>query len=158
MSTNNPYANVEDNIEHRNEDSDYFSSMSQVWAAQSAQAIDEANELPVAEVIYESNSGEILTEDDWNIVINEVPPAEDEEVVVGKNATNPGHYNSIPEELQHWNVVHKMGWDYYLGNATKYIWRAGKKASAHQTIEQKEIEDLKKAIVYLNKKIELLQG
>jgi hypothetical protein len=149
MSTNNPYANVEDNIEHRNEDSDYFSSMSQVWAAQSAQAIDEANTLP---------SSEVLTDADWNKVINEVPPAEDKEVVVGKNATNPGHYNSIPEELQHWNVVHKMGWDYYLGNATKYIWRAGKKASAHQTIEQKEIEDLKKAIVYLNKKIELLQG
>lgn len=76
---------------------------------------------------------------------------------VEDNATNPGHYNSIPEHLQHWNVVHKMGWDYYLGNATKYIWRAGKKSSAHQSIAEKEIEDLNKAIVYLQKKIDLLK-
>ena len=72
------------------------------------------------------------------------------------NATNPSHYNQVPAHLQHWDVVGQMGWDYHVGCATKYIWRAGKKSSASLTDNEKEIEDLRKAVVYLEKKIELL--
>ena len=73
-------------------------------------------------------------------------------------ATDPSHYNSVPADLQHWDVVERMGWGYHVGCATKYIWRAGKKASAAMTIEQKEIEDLEKAIVYIQKRIDLIKG
>ena len=73
-------------------------------------------------------------------------------------ATDPSHYNSVPADLQHWDVVERMGWGYHVGCATKYIWRAGKKASAAMTIEQKEIEDLEKAMVYLQKRIDLIKG
>ena len=74
------------------------------------------------------------------------------------SATNPSHYNEVPADLQHWDVVERMGWGYHVGCATKYIWRAGKKASAAMTIEQKEIEDLEKAMVYLQKRIDLIKG
>lgn len=64
-----------------------------------------------------------------------------------------GHYKSVPEELQHWNVVHRLGWDYYIGAATKYLWRLGKKGSP-----EKAIEDIGKAIHFLEKKKELMEA
>ena len=73
------------------------------------------------------------------------------------DSLDPSHYNQLPEYLQHWNVVAAMGWDYYIGNSTKYIWRAGKKSSAHLSDNDKQIEDLRKAIVYLEKKIQMLK-
>jgi hypothetical protein len=61
------------------------------------------------------------------------------------------HYRTtdIP---QHWDIVIAMGWDYLVGNATKYIWRLGKK---HPTLEG-QLQDLDKAMHYLTKKRELL--
>lgn len=112
------------------DDRDYFSAQSKTWAKQTAEETFE----DVANAIVEENS------------------------FVGVAATNPSHYNSVPSHLQHWDVVHQMGWDYYLGCATKYIWRAGKKKSAAMDDKTKEIQDLEKAVVYLNKKIEILKG
>lgn len=54
-------------------------------------------------------------------------------------------------ELQHWNVVARMKWDYFVGNCTKYLWRLGKKGGP-----DKAIEDISKAIHYLEKKRELM--
>jgi hypothetical protein len=48
-------------------------------------------------------------------------------------------------------VVAALGWDYYIGNATKYLWRMGKKGDAN-----KAVEDITKAIHYLEKKRELM--
>ena len=62
------------------------------------------------------------------------------------------HYKSAGD-LQHWDVVARMGWCYYIGNATKYLWRLGKKGGP-----DKAIEDISKAIHYLEKKRELLQA
>ena len=62
----------------------------------------------------------------------------------------PSHYNqgSIEtiEAIEEWNL------GYHLGNALKYISRAGKKN------KDKEVEDLNKAIWYINRKIKLLEG
>jgi len=128
IDTQNPYANVEDHFDR--ETQDYFSTQSRKWAKETPEATFEA----VANAVVEENS------------------------FVGVAATNPSHYNSVPSHLQHWDVVHQMGWDYYLGCATKYIWRAGKKKSAAMDDKTKEIQDLEKAIVYLTKKIEILKG
>jgi len=64
---------------------------------------------------------------------------------------NPDHYGgaSNPYEaikvIEHWNL------DFHLGNTVKYISRAGKKDPS------KEIEDLKKAMFYLDRKIKNLE-
>lgn len=47
--------------------------------------------------------------------------------------------------------------DFNLGNAIKYILRAGHKRDAILTDSQKEIEDLKKAIWYIDDKIKHLE-
>lgn len=46
---------------------------------------------------------------------------------------------------------------YHLGNAIKYISRAGKKHEMGMSDLEKEIEDLKKARFYLNRKIKMLE-
>lgn len=61
---------------------------------------------------------------------------------------HPNHYNWIPN-IECMDVVKHF--DFLLGNAIKYIWRAGHKDSAT------EIEDLEKAVYYLNIKIEELK-
>lgn len=48
-------------------------------------------------------------------------------------------------------VIEAWGSDFHLGNAIKYISRAGKKDKS------KEIEDLQKAIWYIKRKIENLK-
>jgi hypothetical protein len=52
---------------------------------------------------------------------------------------------------QHWDVVVALNWDYLVGAATKYLWRLGRKGDAH-----KAIEDLDKAIHFLQKKREVM--
>jgi hypothetical protein len=52
----------------------------------------------------------------------------------------------------HWDIVNELGWDYFIGNATKYLWRLGKKHPGRAG----QLQDLDKAIHYLMKKRELL--
>lgn len=63
-----------------------------------------------------------------------------------------GNHYKVEGELQHWNVVAAMGWDYFVGNATKYLWRLGKKGGP-----EKALEDIEKAIHYLEKKREIMK-
>jgi hypothetical protein len=53
----------------------------------------------------------------------------------------------------HWDAVVALGWDYLTGTAVKYLWRLGKKGGT-----EKAIEDVNKAIHYLEKKRELLES
>lgn len=66
---------------------------------------------------------------------------------------HPAHYGGADNIFEHVKVVEALGWNYHIGNATKYIWRAGKKGddSAH-------IDDLKKAVWYLQREIKRLGG
>lgn len=59
---------------------------------------------------------------------------------------HPDHYISHPSGVECLEIVQHM--DFCLGNAIKYIWRCEEKG--------KPIEDLKKAIFYLERKIQLL--
>lgn len=54
---------------------------------------------------------------------------------------------------QHWDVVIALDWDYLVGNATKYLWRLGKKGGP-----EKALEDIEKAIHYLEKKREIMSA
>lgn len=63
----------------------------------------------------------------------------------GSDPTSPDYYRVGGIETI--DFIKAKSLDYYLGNAVKYISRAGKKDP------EKEAEDLRKAIWYLNRKI-----
>lgn len=64
---------------------------------------------------------------------------------------NPSHYTDSKIDVIDYIEDKKLG--FCLGNAIKYISRAGKKKSQGKTFIEKEIEDLKKAIWYINRRI-----
>ncbi|MEK0123190.1 DUF3310 domain-containing protein, partial [Bordetella pertussis] len=64
---------------------------------------------------------------------------------------HPSHYCSHPSGIECITITRHH--DFCVGNAMKYMWRAGLKNSS----KEKEIEDLKKAIWYLNDRISQLE-
>jgi hypothetical protein len=56
---------------------------------------------------------------------------------------HPKHYTSHPSGIECIQVTEHMGFN--LGNAMKYIWRADEKGKA--------VEDLRKAVWYINREI-----
>lgn len=62
---------------------------------------------------------------------------------------NPRHYTSHPSGIEAIEITRHMNFN--LGNAVKYLWRAGLKD------ENKTIEDLQKAVFYINDEIARLQ-
>ena len=63
---------------------------------------------------------------------------------------SPSHYTRGSIEV--WDFIRDQGLNYHLGNAIKYICRAGFKSP------QTEIEDLKKAIHYLENELDHLNS
>ncbi len=59
--------------------------------------------------------------------------------------SHPSHYNSHPSGVECIDITKHMNFN--LGNALKYIWRADLKNDA--------VEDLKKAIWYIEKELEM---
>lgn len=66
------------------------------------------------------------------------------------NVNHPAHYTDGKIEVIDFIEDKQLG--YHLGNAVKYISRAGKKDP------EKTAEDLRKAVWYLNRYIEKLEG
>lgn len=66
------------------------------------------------------------------------------------NVTHPSHYNTGKIEVLEFLEDQQLG--LHLGNAVKYICRAGRKDP------KKTIEDLEKSAFYLNRKIHLLKA
>jgi len=82
-----------------------------------------------------------MTEEEWN--------------ELGKNADNinhPVHYGGEDNPYEAIKIIDAYGWGYEfaLGNAIKYILRAGKKTQSPSD------EDLKKASWYLNHALKIL--
>jgi hypothetical protein len=74
---------------------------------------------------------------------------------ITKEAVNhPNHYGGESNVYEVIKVCEAWGLDYdaYLFNVVKYVARAGKK------VKEKEIEDLKKAAFYLDRKIKKLEN
>jgi len=63
------------------------------------------------------------------------------------NVNHPAHYTQHPSGIECIEITRHMGFN--LGNAMKYIWRADLKAKA--------IEDLEKAIFYIQDEIEKMK-
>ena len=77
-----------------------------------------------------------------------ISPIEYKPPSIPDTINNPAHYTQ-GREIEPLNVIEDWKLDFYLGNALKYIARAGRK--------ENEIEDLKKAVFYLNRKIDNLE-
>jgi len=60
---------------------------------------------------------------------------------------HPPHYTDHPSGIECIQITEHMG--FCLGNAVKYIWRAG--------LKKDKLEDLKKAVWYINREIERCQ-
>lgn len=61
---------------------------------------------------------------------------------------NPDHYKSHPSGIECIDVTEHFSFN--LGNAIKYLWRAGLKG--------RQIEDLNKAVWYIQREIKRLEG
>jgi hypothetical protein len=60
---------------------------------------------------------------------------------------HPPHYNRHPSGVECIDIVEWLPFN--IGNAIKYLWRAGEKSST--------IEDMQKAVWYINREIERRQ-
>lgn len=67
------------------------------------------------------------------------------------NVDHPTHYNSHPSGIECIEIA--KHYNFCIGNAIKYLWRSGLKSEHGMTDTQKEIEDLRKAIWYINEEI-----
>jgi hypothetical protein len=65
---------------------------------------------------------------------------------------HPQHYGGEDSPYEAIKVIEAWDLDFHLGNTVKYISRAGKKGT------DKELQDLKKAFWYLQRKIENLEN
>ena len=63
---------------------------------------------------------------------------------------HPPHYTAHPSGVECIEITRHMNFN--IGNAVKYLWRAGAKNP------DKEIEDLKKSIFYINDEIKRLEN
>lgn len=68
---------------------------------------------------------------------------------------HPNHYCSHPSGIECIDITEH--YDFCIGNAIKYLWRAGLKCEEGYDNTEKEIEDLKKAVWYINRKIKHLE-
>lgn len=72
------------------------------------------------------------------------------------NVDHPAHYTSHPSGVECITITRH--YCFAIGNAIKYLWRAGLKQEKELTDKQKEIEDLKKAVWYINDRIKQLEN
>lgn len=70
------------------------------------------------------------------------------------NVNHPKHYTSHPSGVECIEIVQHH--DFCIGNAIKYLWRAGLKTEVGMVDKDKHIEDLEKAIWYINREIQML--
>lgn len=86
----------------------------------------------------------------------ELEKNKDEAAIIYDNVNNPKHYTDSKIEVIDYIEDKKLG--FCLGNVVKYVSRAGKKHSADKSDKEKEIEDLKKARWYLDRRIKELEN
>jgi hypothetical protein len=70
--------------------------------------------------------------------------------MVNDAVEHPAHYTSDPSGVECIAITRHRNFN--VGNAFKYLWRAGLKDDA------KQVEDLRKAVWYINDEIERLSG
>lgn len=99
-----------------------------------------------------------LSEEALSLLLKDLVPFEEEEItdveVVSDNVNHPEHYTKHPSGVECIDITEH--YCFTIGNAIKYLWRAGLKQDLGISAKDKEIEDLKKAIWYINRRIKQL--
>lgn len=72
------------------------------------------------------------------------------------NVNHPKHYTSDPSGIECIDIARHRNFN--VGNAIKYLWRAGLKIDADKSSINKQIEDLEKAVWYIVDEIHRLGG
>ena len=74
-----------------------------------------------------------------------------------EKVSHPSHYTWLKElcGIEVIDIARHLDFD--MGNALKYLLRAGKKSEEGYSDKEKEIQDLKKAVWYINDKIKMLE-
>lgn len=71
------------------------------------------------------------------------------------NVNHPKHYTDHPSGVECITITEHMNFN--VGNAVKYLWRAGLKQDPDKARLDKHIEDLEKAAWYVNREIQRLR-
>lgn len=69
---------------------------------------------------------------------------------------HPEHYTSHPSGVECIAITEHH--DFCVGNAIKYLWRAGLKIDNGISEAEKQVEDLRKAVWYINREISKITG
>lgn len=85
----------------------------------------------------------------WDYIDAGAKPAPEAAKPDSDPVTHPSHYTGHPSGVECIDITSHM--NFCRGNAIKYLWRAGEKDKA------KEIEDLRKAIFYIEREIKRLE-
>lgn len=72
------------------------------------------------------------------------------------NINHPKHYTSDPSGIECIDITRHRNFN--VGNAIKYLWRAGLKIDTDKSSINKQIEDLEKAVWYIVDEIHRLGG
>ena len=72
------------------------------------------------------------------------------------NVNHPKHYTSDPSGIECIDITRHRNFN--VGNAIKYLWRAGLKIDGDKSSINKQIEDLEKAVWYIVDEIHRLGG
>ena len=91
-----------------------------------------------------------LSDVDGSILLWQRSTQPEELPFIDDEVNHPPHYTTHPSGIECITITRHH--DFAIGNAIKYLWRAGLKDSDN------EIQDLEKAIWYINDKIEQLKN
>ena len=98
--------------------------------------------------LYEIPGSDTMEEKKQDTPYTDVRRQED---IIRDAVEHPSHYGDEDDPYEAIKVIEAWNLDFCLGNVLKYISRAGRKDPA------KEVEDLSKAVWYLNRRIEQLK-
>ena len=108
------------------------------------EAVDSQADVPPPPVFHECEGFDPAP------ILDEMVPAGD--VVLSEAVDHPDHYGGANDPYEAIKVIRAWRLGFNLGNTVKYIARAGKKDPT------KYLEDLKKALWYLNDEVEALEA
>lgn len=97
-----------------------------------------------------------MAEKIWSTTMNDPSTKTVDVSKLCKDVTHPSHYTQGKIECIDYIVDKKL--DFCLGNAIKYITRAGHKASAEMSQRDKTVQDLEKAKQYIDFEIQKVLG